>query len=119
MVVLKVLLPILLLATVEAEDRGYNYSYCLDFALYSYKVVEHINRGNKFPDIKYEIQSNPLPDQTKNLLMQSLLFVVDRGIKTPEVAYEVALGSCIKRRDAYNNLISPWQTFYEFMQLEV
>lgn len=106
-------------ATVDFEDRKRNIIFCLKFAIYAHSAAAHLNKGYTLKGMNFEIESSGLPDLTKDILLQSVQFVDERKITNPKAAYDIALGSCIKRRDSVKNILIPWTPYYRYMQMEV
>ena len=95
---------------VDYTNRNYTTDSCELFAMDAYQAADTFERGVVLKDILEVIESAPVADNMKHRAFQAIQFVWKNQLDNPVLAYNLAMGLCLKPKENMAPMDEPWIT---------
>ena len=92
----------------DYTSRTFTINSCELFAKDAYQASDNFSRGVVLQDIQGLIESSPVADSMKNRVFQAIQLVWKNQLDNPTLAYNLAMGLCLKPKQNMAPMDEPW-----------
>ena len=92
----------------DYTSRTFTINSCKLFAKDAYQASDNFGRGVVLQDIQGLIESSPVADSMKNRVFQAIQLVWKNQLDNPVMAYDLAMGLCLKPKHKMAPMDEPW-----------
>lgn len=93
---------------IDYTIRNFTVNTCELFARDAYQASNNFNQGVVLQDILGLIESTSVANSTKNRAFQAIQFVWKNQLDNPTLAYNLAMGLCLKPKQKMAPMDEPW-----------
>jgi hypothetical protein len=96
--------------SIDYTSRNYMTHSCELFAKDAYQAANSYSRGVVLQDVLELIETARIADNMKHRAFQAVQFVWKNKLENSELAYSLAMGLCLKPKQAMAPIDEPWLT---------
>ncbi len=97
-------------ASGSYTNRTYTESACQLFAQNASQAADTYRHGVPLPGLLEQIDRAPVTDSEKHRAFQAIQFVWKNRVDNPLLAYSLAMGLCLRPKQAMSPMAEPWLT---------